>query len=68
MSLSFRSKLAAHAATLFAAAAEGLQEVQQKFPAESSLIPCQSPSLQQEPQKLLLQLLPHLLLQLLFFL
>lgn len=39
MSLSFRSKLAAHASTLFAAAAEGLQEVQQKLPAESSLIP-----------------------------
>ncbi|OEH76631.1 hypothetical protein cyc_01983 [Cyclospora cayetanensis] len=39
MSLTFRSKLAAHASTLFAAAAEGLQAAQQKAPAEASLMP-----------------------------
>lgn len=54
MSLSFRSKLAAHASTLFAAAAEGLQEVQQKLPAESSLIPSLSSLVEQQEQALIL--------------
>lgn len=40
MSLSFRSKLAAHASSLFAAAAAGLQEAQQRVSAEASFMPC----------------------------
>ena len=44
MSLSFRSKLAAHASSLFAAAAQGLQAAQQRAPTEASIMPCKADS------------------------